>query len=1054
MRNKLTWLHISDIHFYPKTEWRDSVCRSALLDHLKNIFAQNDSIRPDFIFCTGDIAFGESSSMPLQNQYLQAKAFFDDLLKTCGEAGMPLPKERLFVVPGNHDVNRNSINTDAQGTLTSWASHASTHIETINQRVNDRTKEFKDAIKRLDEYAQFVKDYLPHQYDAEGRQHYTKISNIDGLKVGIAGFNSAWTCAGTEDDRNIWLAAEWQFNTVQQTLADADVRIGLIHHPIDWLNLADRDIATHRIASDFDFWLHGHSHNAWITPIQSHIVVAAGAIGAKNSEEFGINLSSVDLVAMKGMVHLHNKRAGSNGWTIAPVDHHAPSGKWVFDLPARLQGKVRSISPPFSNQEVSMPAKQDHLVRDSFVDNYLTKKLEDALQSFSSQPKVWVTPILSKKSEIAGDAKSEPRINLSNIIENPKSIKIKAPPQHGQTCLAHYLIREAWRTQTKCSWLYLDSKELKPHAASISKAISDEVANLGCSEEDIKCVILDSWSAHEKEAAKLLKNLCIRFKEIPIICMEQVENGLFDQTNDIELDRQFEVLYLWTLPREVIRKIVAAYNEAKPIGDEDAVTKRLVSDLEVLNLHRTALNCLTLLKVSEVDFDESPVNRSEMIKRVLFLLFNVDDIPTYKTRPDLKDCEYVLGYFCEQLVRESTYIFSRDKFLLEIQKCCHERLIDLETQVVFDVLYDNNILVKRGNFFCFKFSYWIFYFIAQRMHHEKKFADFIFDEMRYAQQPEIIEFYTGIDRRREDALHILIRDLGACCESIKEKCGLPEGLNPYRFARWEPSVETQAQMQQEIADGVRESNLPVAIKDQYADLSYDKTRPHDQSVSSVLTEHSYKRMVNTMKAGARALRNSDYASPELKRQLLQEILNCWDLVSKVVLIVLPPLAESGYAQYDGSGFVLAGDFGPTPQKRALKILESIPINVVNWYQDDLFSKKMGPLLFDQLENKEISEISKHELILLLLQQRPREWDKHVHRYIASIAKNSFYLADVYRNLRLQYQFGFASSQTLRDIEHLIKMASVKHLTGAKEPSAKTFKKVKFGEGIIPVREVE
>jgi hypothetical protein len=77
----------------------------------------------------------------------------------------------------------------------------------------------------------------------------------------------------------------------------------------------------------------------------------------------------------------------------------------------------------------------------------------------------------------------------------------------------------------------------------------------------------------------------------------------------------------------------------------------------VLNLHRTPLNCLTLLKVSEIDFDESPVNRSEMIKRVLFLLFNIDDVPTYKTRPDLKDCEYVLGYFCEHLIRDGAYSF-------------------------------------------------------------------------------------------------------------------------------------------------------------------------------------------------------------------------------------------------------------------------------------------------------------------------------------------------------------------------------------------------------------
>ncbi len=118
MSKKLTWLHISDIHFHPKTEWRDSTARNSLLDYLKDIYISNESLRPDLIFCTGDIAFGQTGSSPLVNQYEQAKAFFDSLLAACGPNSLPLPKERLFVVPGNHDVNRNSINSDAQSTLT------------------------------------------------------------------------------------------------------------------------------------------------------------------------------------------------------------------------------------------------------------------------------------------------------------------------------------------------------------------------------------------------------------------------------------------------------------------------------------------------------------------------------------------------------------------------------------------------------------------------------------------------------------------------------------------------------------------------------------------------------------------------------------------------------------------------------------------------------------------------------------------------------------------------------------------------------------------------
>jgi hypothetical protein len=89
-----------------------------------------------------------------------------------------------------------------------------------------------------------------------------------------------------------------------------------MHHPVDWLNVADRNVAIPRIASDFDFWLHGHSHNAWVTPGQTHIVVAAGAVGAASTDEFGVNLVCIHSNSTTGAVHLHNTRAGTNGWSM------------------------------------------------------------------------------------------------------------------------------------------------------------------------------------------------------------------------------------------------------------------------------------------------------------------------------------------------------------------------------------------------------------------------------------------------------------------------------------------------------------------------------------------------------------------------------------------------------------------------------------------------------------------------------------------------------------------------------------------------------------------
>lgn len=1040
--SKATWLHLSDIHFCPKKTWRDAGSRSSLLNYLKENIKNGKAKTPNFIFCTGDIAFGNTATMPIKEQYEQAEEFFDKLIEICGTPTKPFQKENLFIVPGNHDVDRSVINADAQSSLQVWAKNPHKHTDIINQRFQERGNEFKDAIRRLDKYGDFISRYLPHQADPEGRHVFSAIREVNGLKFGISGFNSAWTCAGDEDDRNIWLAAQWQFGKAKEQISEADVKIGLIHHPEDWFNTADHETSTIEISESFDFWLHGHTHNAWVRPLSSHTVISAGAIGAEASEEFGFNIVDMDFSDGNGVVALHTKKKIGN-WTIAPISTHAPLGQWTLKL-ARF-AKLPNVETP---QDTELLEKRSPL--SILVERQLSKRLGDALKLFSSHENNWIEPILSKHSETEKGIDHDSHLNIRELACNPKDIIIKSPPQYGLTSLAHYLVLEAWKEAPEQLWLFLDIQTMKPNNSSIDAAIDDELQLTGFSTSDVACIVLDSFSINQKESVKIYNLIAKKFPNTPLICMQHQELKV-DFTETSPLERNFESVFLWSLPREKVRSFVSAYNQHKTIGDEDTVTSKLIADMEVLNLHRTPLNCLTLLKVSEIDFDESPVNRSEMIKRVLFLLFNMDDIPTYKLRPDLKDCEYVLGYFCEKLIRNGEYNFSRESFLRQSQECCRDMLIDLETQVVFDVLHRNNIIVYKNNSFSFKFSYWVYYFAAQRMHHEAAFAEYMLSDMRYIRFPELIEFYTGIDRRREDALEVLIKDLSAVRIQTEERCGFPANLNPYKFGRWETTDKDQKLMQEEIANGVAESSLPDEIKDRYADRNYDRSRPHDQSIGRILTEHSFDQMMIGACAAARALRNCDYASLELKRKLLCEIILCWEQASKVMFVVLPILASQQHALYEGVQFVLSGNFGETEEQRFVNVLTHIPITITKAFEEDLFSMKMGPLLLNQIKSGQMSDISRHEVMLLVVRKRPRDWVRTVESYINNVGYNSFYLMDIYKALRVEYMYAFVSNSVLKDIEQLIKQVGVRHILNTKSPTEKKFNSIKWEEDFMPKR---
>ena len=329
--------------------------------------------------------------------------------------------------------------------------------------------------------------------------------------------------------------------------------------------------------------------------------------------------------------------------------------------------------------------------------------LDNALQAFSSQPIIWVDPVISNTNEISQnpDENYTRRIDIIEIINNPESIVFNAPPQFGLTSLAHYMVLQSWERGN--FWLYLDSHNTKSH--NIHNSVIRETESLGLKITDVKAIILDSWNSYELDSFKKLKNLSESYKDIPIILMHTIEDAKFlKESNDIKIEREFKHLFLLALPRTQIRKVVAEYNRVKEIGIEDNVLTKVVSDLDVLNIHRTPMNCITLLKVSEKYFDESPINRTDMIEKVLFVLFNMDGIPRYKTKPDLKDCEYVLGRYCEMMIRTDKYDFSRDTFIKELKSFCKEKLIDLDVDVVFDVLVLNHIIVKQEVDYCFRSS--------------------------------------------------------------------------------------------------------------------------------------------------------------------------------------------------------------------------------------------------------------------------------------------------------------------------------------------------------------
>jgi hypothetical protein len=154
-----------------------------------------------------------------------------------------------------------------------------------------------------------------------GREHliYADAREVAGLRVGIAGFNSAWSSrgAGREEMGRLWMAGRFQLETLVQQMPPHDFRIALVHHPGNWLVPEENPHVGRDMERDFAFVLHGHEHQGWVRPNASngHTTISAAACHEwSESKNNGYNFVRLDLDSGHGKVWLRQYDSNGGGW--------------------------------------------------------------------------------------------------------------------------------------------------------------------------------------------------------------------------------------------------------------------------------------------------------------------------------------------------------------------------------------------------------------------------------------------------------------------------------------------------------------------------------------------------------------------------------------------------------------------------------------------------------------------------------------------------------------------------------------------------------------------
>jgi len=237
-------LHSSDLHARAEAEDDQRLIIQALIS---DAAARSQERAFDLAVVSGDLAFsGTDGDFDLARRML---------LEPLADA-LDLPLAQVVVVPGNHDVNRDRINRF----LERGYSDLLIDRAAVNGLLSEPV-ELAAATERLTEWNRFhvelYEDDPPEQIAPLAFLHRF---DFDGLRVGVAALNSAWRARGGDEDRRRLLLGDKQVSPALAGLADCDVPIVVLHHPLDWLSRFDADDVRGQLARGAVLVLSGHEH--------------------------------------------------------------------------------------------------------------------------------------------------------------------------------------------------------------------------------------------------------------------------------------------------------------------------------------------------------------------------------------------------------------------------------------------------------------------------------------------------------------------------------------------------------------------------------------------------------------------------------------------------------------------------------------------------------------------------------------------------------------------------------------------------------------------------
>ncbi|MGD9713669.1 MAG: metallophosphoesterase [Thermomicrobiales bacterium] len=343
-------LHISDIHFKspqcldPMQDPDFAIRTRMMRDLMKQVELLGDV---GAILIGGDVAFKGA-----KDEYETAWKWILQLAQISG-----CPMERIFAVPGNHDVDRAIVR---QSVPTQSAQHmvASAPKHEREWRLSqqlDHEVSGQSLLKPHAEYNIFAAPLGCNIWPEKPFWHQD-IDLDGGVTLRIFGLTST-LLSGKDGQDDV---SGSLYLSPRQTVLDPvpnTANLVLVHHPIEWLSDGEDvdDALTNRAA----FHLFGHKHKQRAVMADTYVRVGAGAVNPSRGEQPyqpGYNLIDLkvdgDGAARHIKVELHQRRLQDGPEIFVPITNNQGEPVFRATIPVPLEADLPFIGVPISHPAV------------------------------------------------------------------------------------------------------------------------------------------------------------------------------------------------------------------------------------------------------------------------------------------------------------------------------------------------------------------------------------------------------------------------------------------------------------------------------------------------------------------------------------------------------------------------------------------------------------------------------------------------------------------------------------------------------------------------------